>query len=131
MGFEIKTPPNGLTPTAELEITERPFRLRVQAEGLGPPQDWLRPDSPAAAVGANRYAVFMSESDDNPTGGLVCVLDADLRCSGSKIPRRGGTYNRVSIVAVQGDTLPTLADGFDRLVSTQSFDPPLAPVARR
>lgn len=131
MSFEIKQPPAGLDPSARLEIDEQPFRLRVRAKGLGPPIDWLRPDSPAAAVGANRYAVFMSESDDNPTGGLVCVLDADLACSGRTISRRGATYNRVSIVAVQGDTLPTLVDGFDRLVSTKSFDPPLAPVARR
>jgi polyvinyl alcohol dehydrogenase (cytochrome) len=132
MGFEIKTPPAGLTPSATLEIRERPFRLRVNADGLGPPLGWLRPDSPAAAAGATEYAVFISESDDNPTGGLVCVLDAQFDCTGTKVPRRGATYNRVSIVAVKDtNTLPTLVDGFDRLVSTQSFDPPLAPAARK
>jgi hypothetical protein len=48
------------------------------------------------------------------------------------VPHRGATYNRVSIVAVKDPkTLPTLVDGFDRLVSTRSFDPPLAPAARK
>jgi polyvinyl alcohol dehydrogenase (cytochrome) len=132
MSFEIKAPPAGLDPSARLEIRERPFRLRVRAEGLGPPIGWLRPDSQAAAAGATEYAVFLSESDDNPTGGLICVLDENLACSGTKVPRRGATYNRVSIVAVKDPkTLPTLVDGFDRLVSTRSFDPPLAPAARK
>jgi hypothetical protein len=72
--------------------------------------------------------VFVSESDDNPTGGLVCVLNASFDCTGTQIPRRGATYNRVSIVAVKDrQTVPTLADGFERLVTTQSFEPPLQP----
>ncbi len=131
MGFELKKPPAGLTPTATLEISERPFRLQVHAAGLGPPAGWLRPGTPAAVAGATAYAVFLSESDDNPTGGLVCVLDAAFDCTSSRIPRRGATYNRVSIVAVKdGRTTPTLADGFERLVTTTSFDPPLQPVPR-
>lgn len=126
--FELKKPPAGLTPGAQLEITERPFRLRLQAEGLGPPSGWLRPGTPAATAGATKYAVFLSESDDNPTGGLVCILDAGLDCTGDRIPRRGATYNRASIVAVKdAKTVPTLADGFERLVTTVSFDPPLQP----
>jgi hypothetical protein len=132
MGFEIKKPPAGLNPSATLEVTERPFRVRVEAEGLGPPIGWLRPGTPAAAAGATEYAVFVSESDDNPTGGLVCVLDENFDCTGTKVPRRGATYNRISIVAVKDrKTLPTLADGYERLVTTHSFDPPLAPVARK
>ena len=71
--------------------------------------------------------MFLSESDDNPTGGLVCILDADLDCTG-KLPRRGATYNRATLVAVKdAQTVPTLADGFERLVTTVSFDPPLQP----
>lgn len=128
MGFDLKRPPAGLTPTAELEITEQPFRLRMTATGLGPPSGWMRPGTPAAAAGATAYAVFLSESDDNPTGGLVCVLDADLGCTGRRIPRRGATYNRVSLVAVKDpQTIPTLTDGYERLVTTVSFDPPLQP----
>ena len=126
--FELKKPPAGLTPTARLEITQRPFRLRLDADGLGPPGGWLRPGTPATAAGATAYAVFLSESDDNPTGGLVCVLNATFDCTGDQIPRRGATYNRASIVAVKDvHTLPTLADGFERLVTTVSFDPPLQP----
>ena len=126
--FDLKQPPAGLTPTATLEITEKPFKLRLEADGLGPPAGWLRPGTPAAAEGATKYAVFLSESDDNPTGGLVCILDAQLDCTGSRIPRRGATYNRTTLVAVKdAKSLPTLADGFERLVTTVSFDPPLQP----
>ncbi|MGZ4800532.1 MAG: outer membrane protein assembly factor BamB family protein [Acidimicrobiia bacterium] len=130
--FTLKKPPAGLTPTAHLEITEHPFSLRVQADGLGPPAGWLRPGTPAASAGATKYAVFLSESDDNPTGGLVCVLDASFECTGNHIPRRGATYNRASIVAVKdAQTVPTLADGFERLVTTVSFDPPLQPTTSK
>lgn len=129
LGFDLKSPPPGLTPTASLVVTERPFRIRLEATGLGPPSGWLRAGSPAASAGATAYAVFLSESDDNPTGGLVCVLDAASRCTGTHVPRRGATYNRVTLVAVKdAKTVPTLADGFDRLVTTGSFDPPLRPV---
>ncbi len=132
LGFELKKPPAGLAPSARLEITPRPFRVRVHAAGLGPPMGWLRPGTPTATAGATAYAVFLSESDDNPTGGLVCVLDARFDCTGTHIPRRGATYNRASIVAVKDPhTLPTLADGFERLVTTQSFDPPLQPAPGR
>jgi len=132
MAFELKKPPAGLTPTARLEITERPFRLRMKASGLGPPSGWLRPGTPAATAGATAYAVFLSESDDNPTGGLVCVLNAELECSGTRIPRRGATYNRATLVAVKdARSIPTLADGFERLVTTVSFDPPLQPAAKK
>lgn len=128
MAFELKKPPAGLAPTATLEITERPFRLHMKATGLGPPAGWLRPGTPAAAEGATKYAMFLSESDDNPTGGLVCILDADLECTGKHIPRRGATYNRATLVAVKdANSVPTLADGFERLVTTVSFDPPLQP----
>lgn len=126
--FDLKKPPPGLTPRITLHVAERPFRVEVHASGLGPPSGWLRPGSPAAQAGATAYGVFVSESDDNPTGGLVCVLDASLACTASKIPRPGATYNRVSLVAVKDPhTLPTLADGFDRLVATVSFSPPLRP----
>ena len=132
LGFDLKKPPAGLTPSATLEITERPFRLRAEADGLGPPTGWLRPGTPAATEGATKYAVFLSESDDNPTGGLVCVLDAAFDCTGNRVPRRGATYNRASIVAVKDvRTLPTLADGFERLVTTISFDPPLQPTTAK
>jgi outer membrane protein assembly factor BamB len=128
MSFDLKKPPAGLSPTAQLEITEQPFTLTMKATGLGPPAAWMRPGTPAAQAGATAYAVFLSESDDNPTGGLVCVLHAGGECRATKIPRPGATYNRVTLVAVKDEkTVPTLADGFERLVTTRSFDPPLQP----
>ena len=129
MSFDLKAPPAGTNPTAELEITEDPWTVRVNADGLGPPAAWLRAGTKAATEGATRYAVFLSERDDNPTGGLICLLDAQLDCTTHRIPKRESTYNRLTIVAVRdADTVPTLADGFERLVTTSSFSPSLLPV---
>jgi len=128
MGFDLKKPPAGRTPAVTLAVSESPFEVTVRATDLGPPLAWLRAGSAAAQAGATRYGVFLSESDDNPTGGLVCLLDESSSCHGSKIPRPGATYNRISIVAVKdAATVPTLSDGYDRLVTTVGFSPPLAP----
>jgi hypothetical protein len=130
MGFDLKKPPVGRSPSATLLVNESPFSLSVTAKDLGAPIAWLRPGSVAAQAGATLYGVFLSESDDDPTGGLVCLLDATFSCRGTKVPRPGATYNRVSVVAVKdARTLPTLSDGYDRLVTTVSFTPPLAPKA--
>lgn len=126
--FELKKPPAGLNPSVSLEITESPFKLTVKASGLGPPAGWLRPGSAAAKAGASAYAIYLSESDDNPTGGLICVLNADLECTGRKIPSPGATYNRATLLAVKDPSkFPPIAEGFERLVTTQSFEPPLQP----
>jgi len=132
MSFDLKTPPNGRSPSVTLEVDEAPFEVAITAAGLGPPDAWLRPGTPAARAGATAYAVFLSERDDNPTGGLVCILrerdGGTLGCTGRRIPRKGATYNRITLVAVKdADSIPTLADGFERLVTTESFSPPLAP----
>ena len=72
--------------------------------------------------------MFISERDDNPQGGMLCVLDAEGSCSTSRIPRAGVTYNRITILAItDSDALPSPAEGVDRLVVTKSFDPPLLP----
>ncbi len=128
MQFDLKKPPTGLNPSVSLEITESPFELTVKASGLGPPEGWLRPGSAAAQAGASAYAIYLSESDDNPTGGLICVLDEHLGCTGHKIPRPGATYNRATLIAVKDPSkFPPIAEGFERLVTTQSFNPPLQP----
>jgi outer membrane protein assembly factor BamB len=129
MSFDLKSSPEAPNPRATLTIDSDPFTITVEASGLGSPQAWLRPGSPAAEAGATEFGVFISDRDDDPTGGgLVCVLDDDGRCTGGTIPRAARTYNRITIVAVKdARTEPTLADGFDRLVSTISFDPPLRP----
>ena len=91
----------------------------------------VRPGSAAQAEGATRFGVFISESDDNPQGGLLCVLDAEGSCTSTTIPRQGATYNRITVLAItDSDELPSPAEGVDRLMVTKSFDPPLAPVAK-
>jgi hypothetical protein len=134
MEFVLKEPPAGLAPEVTLEIDTDPFSATIAATDLGEPEDWLRPGGPAEADGATEFGLFISDRDDNPTGGgLICILSADdapdgsdLGCEGTSIPRLAATYNRISVVAVQdADTEPTLVDGFDRLVTTISFDPPL------
>ena len=126
--FTLIQPPAGLTPSMTLLVTRDPWRVEVKAQGLGPPTAWLRPGSPAANEGARAYAVFMSERDDNPQGGLLCVLDAQLSCTSSAIPRRGAAYNRITVLAVNDTTqLPSITEGVNRLVVTQAFNPPLRP----
>jgi hypothetical protein len=126
--FQLKQPPPGTAPGLTMSIRVDPWRVRVDAQGLGPPSAWLRPGSDAASVGATRYGAFISERDDNPSGGLLCILDANGSCTSRRIPRRNVTYNRISLLAItDSNRLPEPADGFDRMVTTQSFSPPLAP----
>jgi len=103
----------------------------VQAEGLGDPNRWLRRGSAAQRAGATRFAVYLSHGTDNPTGGLLCTLDANDDCTATRLPgRRGATYDRVSILAVKDPRkLPSLAEGFDRLVTTNALDIPITPKA--
>jgi polyvinyl alcohol dehydrogenase (cytochrome) len=109
-------------------ISGDPFRVEVRADGLGPPERWLRPGSTAARSGARAYAVYLSEGTDNPAGGLVCVLDADQDCTGDELPEPGATYDRISILAVDDPAeLPSISEGFDRLVTTNALEVPLAP----
>jgi outer membrane protein assembly factor BamB len=119
------------TGTGRISITLAPFSVEVEAEGLGPPSRWLRPGSAAAAAGASVYAVYLSQGTDNPIGGLVCVLDDDFRCTGDEIPNPGVSYDRISVLAVEdSDEFPPIAEGFDRLVATNSFTIPFTPRER-
>jgi polyvinyl alcohol dehydrogenase (cytochrome) len=132
VAFNLVQPPAGLTPRMQLLVELDPWRAVVKTEGLGDPAVWLRPGSAAQQAGATRFGVFISESDDNPQGGLLCVLDAEGSCTTKKIPRDGATYNRITVLAItDSDELPTPAEGVDRLMVTKSFDPPLAPVVRQ
>jgi hypothetical protein len=129
--FDLIEPPPGVDPTMTLEITIDPWHVEVHTEGLGDPAAWLRPGTNAAAEGATRYGLFISERDDNPQGGLLCVLKDDGSCTSSKIPRAGATYNRITLLAItDSNELPTPAEGVNRLIVTKSFDPPLAPVKK-
>jgi hypothetical protein len=120
------------TGSGTVQITLDPFKVVVQADGLGDPSRWLRPGSAAQQAGATSYGVYLSQGTDNPTGGLVCTLDAGNDCTGTKLPIRGGTYDRISILAVKdAKKLPSLSEGFDRLVTTNGIDIPITPKARK
>jgi polyvinyl alcohol dehydrogenase (cytochrome) len=121
------------TGTGTVQVSLDPFKVVVQADGLGDPTRWLRPGSAAQQAGATTYAVYLSQGTDNPTGGLVCTLDGDNDCTATKLPgRRGATYDRISILAVKDPSkLPSLAAGFDRLVTTNAIDIPITPKARK
>jgi polyvinyl alcohol dehydrogenase (cytochrome) len=121
------------TGSGSVQVSLDPFRVVVQAEGLGDPNRWLRPGSAAQRAGATTYAVYLSQGTDNPTGGLVCTLDANNDCTATKLPgRRGATYDRISILAVKDPkTLPSLSEGFDRLVTTNALEIPITPKARK
>jgi polyvinyl alcohol dehydrogenase (cytochrome) len=118
----------GDTGSGTVLVTLDPFRVEVRAEGLGPPRRWLRPGSPAAAGGATAYGVYLSQGTDNPVAGLVCVLDAEHDCTASENPSPGASYDRISILAVDDPgELPSIAEGIDRLVTTNGFDLPVTP----
>jgi polyvinyl alcohol dehydrogenase (cytochrome) len=121
------------TGSGTVQITLDPFRVAVQADGVGGPSRWLRPGSAAQKAGATTYGVYLSQGTDNPTGGLVCTLDARYDCTSTKLPLKGSAaYDRISILAVK-DTkkLPSLVEGFDRLVTTNGLDMPITPKARK
>jgi polyvinyl alcohol dehydrogenase (cytochrome) len=124
--FGLFPVPDGLNPRATLEIATTPFAIRIVAEGLGAPIDWVNPDSETFAEGATVFAAYLSTSDDNPTGTLVCVFDASGVCEGDTIPVVDPQYNRLTILAVPDETFPlSPATGVPRLVTTTNFDPVL------
>lgn len=126
VGFDFKTPPPGTDPHLSLSIQTDPFELTVASSGLGDPAAWLREGSAAAEVGASAFGVLVSERDDRPSGGYLCVLEEDGGCVARTVPRPGASYNRISLLALHDTTaIPGPADGFDRLVASIGFNPPL------
>ena len=122
----------GNTGSGTVQITLDPFKAVIQADGLGDPNRWLRPGSAAQKAGATTFAVYLSQGTDNPTGGLVCTLDANNDCTTATLPTRGATYDRISILAVKDPKkLPSLSEGFDRLVTTNGIDIPITPKVRK
>jgi polyvinyl alcohol dehydrogenase (cytochrome) len=127
--FTLKPVPAGLSPHGTLEITPDPYSVTVHVEGLGQPQQWIE-GGPAASEGATAFGLYISESDDNPVGGLLCILDASGSCTATTLPR-DSTYNRITLLALKDTaTAPTLVDGLARLITTLSFEPPLAPAPK-
>ncbi len=129
--FSFKDPPAGTEPAAQLSLTTEPFSVTITASDLGDPDEWLRAGSEAADVGAVAYGVMISERDDEPNGGFLCILDDELSCTGRSVPRPGASYSRISILALADiDVVPDTADGFSRLVDPIAFVPPLQTVLR-
>ena len=128
-GIALREPPAGLDPTLELEITTEPFSVTVRGSGLGDPDQWIEPTSAAAEKGATAFGLFISERDDDPTGGVLCIMDANYSCNAASLPRLT-TYNRISLLAVESvdSGLPTPQEGVARLIVTASFNPPLTPL---
>lgn len=129
--FGINDPPAGTAPVFELLVESDPFRVTVTATDAGDPAGWLRDGSAAAETGATVFGVVISESDDDPqSGGVLCTFTAgENGCSTDTVPVLQDQYTRISILAIDDPTtVPTVADGVDRLVRSQSFDPPLVPV---
>ncbi|MGI9601972.1 MAG: PQQ-binding-like beta-propeller repeat protein [Acidimicrobiales bacterium] len=126
LSFDLKEPPADTDPRLTLRIEADPFRIVVESDGLGPPAGWIRAGSEAEAVGASAYAVMISERDDDPNGGFLCVIDADGGCVGTSVPDPGASYNRISVLAVDSvNQVPDATDGFARLVTSIAFNPPL------
>ncbi|HEX5614435.1 MAG TPA: PQQ-binding-like beta-propeller repeat protein [Acidimicrobiia bacterium] len=123
----LKEIPAGASPTMTLLVRPDPFRLEVRGDGLGEPDDWLRAGGRAAEIGAVTYGVFLTKSDDDPRGTLVCVLDGAFDCVTDVLPDPlEASYSRLSLLAIANTVaLPETAEGFDRLVATIAFDPPL------
>ena len=131
-GITLREPPAGLTPTLTLQIDTDPFKVTVKGTGLGTPDQWIQPGSAASEAGAKAFGLFISESDDNPTGGVLCIMDADYSCTTDSLPRLT-TYNRITLLAVEGpdSPLPSAQEGVARLIITLSFNPPLTPVGAK
>jgi outer membrane protein assembly factor BamB len=129
LGFELTSDRvGGDTGSGTVHIGLDPFEVVVETEGLGDPTRWLRPGSLAAQQGATAYAVYLSQGTDDPVGGLVCVLDAEGDCTGDRNPAPGASYDRISILSVADpSTFPSIAEGFDRLITTNAFAVPFAP----
>ncbi len=120
--------PTGLQPTPSWRSTP-PVPGHHQRHRPGAADQWLQPGSPAAAAGATVFGLFISESDDNPVGGVLCILDASGSCT---------TDSSASPDPVQPHhpdrprrTRRPVPDGLGRPGpphATTSFTPPLTPV---
>jgi hypothetical protein len=124
--FILKKPPPGTNPNLTVHLTPSPFHVDVRGDGLGDPDAWVRPGGVAAEKGAVTFALF--GSDDAQKGSLLCVLDANFDCVSETVPTDlRPNYNRLSLLAIANTpVLPSPAEGFDRLVTTESLDEPVS-----
>ena len=85
--FDFPNPPDGLTPTGTLLVTTDPFSFRLEAEGLGDPDQWVADNAPNAAEGAEVFVAALAVSVEQPFGALICTFDADGICEADTIPQ--------------------------------------------
>ena len=98
--------------------------------GSASPSSGSTAGSPAAGEGATVFGLFISESDDNPVGGLLCILDAVGTCTG-RLAAPAGHLQPHHAARPEGRPRRSRppSDGLARLITTISFDPPLDPRA--
>jgi len=131
LDFTLKDPPAGTRPSITVQLGTDPFSFTATASGLGDPKGWLDPQGASATAGATTYMAFLTPRDDKPElGSILCTFGPDGSCTASAIAHPAAQYTRLSIVAVvDAHTPPSLQEGFDRLVTTHSLDPPLVPAS--
>jgi outer membrane protein assembly factor BamB len=128
--FDFPNPPDGLTPTGTLLVTTDPFSFRLEAEGLGDPDQWVADNAPNAAAGAEVFVAALAVSVEQPFGAIICTFDADGVCEADTIPQLSASYERFAVLALpDAGAFPTVAEGAARLVYTATFDPPLVVVS--
>ena len=133
--FDLKKPPAGLhpdrarsrSPSTRSGCTSQADGPRA-AGGLAPARHpgRGRPARPRTRCSSPRATTT------RPAGWSACST-RDLDCTGEPAsPAAARPTTAASIVAVKdAHTVPTLADGFERLVTTVSFDPPLQPTTTK
>ena len=104
-GITLRPAPMAWTRRSPSRSTRIRSRCGSAAAGWVRPAQWLQAGSPAAEQGATAFALFASESDDDPTGGLLCIMDADYSCTTDSLPRLT-TYNRITLLAVERPDSP-------------------------
>ena len=113
-----------------LEVTLDPWTVTFQAEGLGPPEAWLRPGSQAAAGRRRRLrACSCPNATTTRKEALLCELDEDLTCTLRRGPAPGRDLHpdHAPRHPSRGPGCPSVTEGVDRLVATQAFDEPVQP----
>ena len=128
--FDFPPPPDGLTPTGTLLVTTDPFGFRMEARGLGDPEQWVADNAPDADEGATVFVAALAVSVEQPFGALICTFDDAGVCQADTIPQVSPGYERYAVLALpSADAFPTVAEGATRLVYTDTFEPPLVVVS--
>ena len=104
-----------------LQITLDPWHVEMHADGLGRSDAWLRAGKPDKRRRARRASASSSpRATTTPKAACSACSTRAAPASTSKIPRKGATYNRITILAItDSNELPSPAEGVNRLVVTK------------